>query len=170
MFSLLCFFHLTTAFSPLIHDENKFWIFLVLLWTCWDIQIQILFYCMVWHLTRSLWRAYNLTVILHSSICPVVHPFASRDEGPRFNPQGDTYVKLGFPSKHCLALHWWPRRDWSLWPHLRQALSWTVTRPSCQPCDNPTWSHTALLSRFHARCRSSFQIHNHIVSCWGGAL
>ncbi len=59
-----------------------------------------------------------------------------------------------------VSLHWWPRRDWSLWPRLRQASSWTVTRPlSCQ-CDNPTWSHTALLSRFHTRCRSSFWLHN----------
>ncbi len=37
--------------------------------------------------------------------------------------------------------------------------------PSRQ-CDNPTWSHTALLSRNHARCRSSW-LHNHIVGCWG---
>ncbi len=36
----------------------------------------------------ALWRACNLTVFIHSSIGPVVHQFASRHEGPRFNPQG----------------------------------------------------------------------------------
>ncbi len=69
-----------------------------------------------------------------------------------------------------VSLHWWPRRDWLLWPHLKRALSQIITRPSWRQCDNPTWSHTALLSRFHARCRSSFWLHNHIVGCWGGAL
>ncbi len=59
-----------------------------------------------------------------------------------------------------VLLLWWPRRDWSLWPCLRWASSWTVTRPSCRQWDNPTWSHTALLFWFHARCRSSFQLHN----------
>jgi hypothetical protein len=60
-----------------------------------------------------------------------------------------------------VSLHWWPRHDWSsLWPRLRRASSRTVTRPSCQQCDNPTWSHTAFLSRFHARCRSPFLLHN----------
>ncbi len=59
-----------------------------------------------------------------------------------------------------VSLHWWPRRDWSLWPCPRQASFRTVTRPSCRQCDNPTWSRTALLSRLHARCRSSFRIHN----------
>jgi hypothetical protein len=60
-----------------------------------------------------------------------------------------------------VSLHWWPWRDWSfLWPRLRRASSWTITRPSCRQCDNPTWSHTDLLSRFHARCRSPFWLHN----------
>ncbi len=45
-----------------------------------------------------------------------------------------------------------------------------VTRPSCWQCDNPTWSHTAFLSQFHARCRPSFRLHNHIVGCWGEGL
>jgi hypothetical protein len=67
------------------------------------------------------------------------------------------------------SLHWWPRRDWSLWPRLRQASSWTVTRPSCQQCDNPTWSHTALLSWFNARCRSSFRLHNRCSQLLGGS-
>ncbi len=34
----------------------------------------------------------------------------------------------------------------------------------------PTWSHTALLSRFHACCRFSFQLHNQRVGCWVKAL
>ncbi len=67
-----------------------------------------------------------------------------------------------------VSLHWWPRHDWSLWPRLRRASSRTVTRPSCRQCDNPTWSHTALLSRFHARCRSSFQLHNWHSRLLGG--
>jgi hypothetical protein len=70
-----------------------------------------------------------------------------------------------------VLIHWWPRRDWSsLWPRLRRALSRTVTRPSCWQCDNPTWSHTAFLSRFHTCCRLPFRLHNHGVGCWGGAL
>jgi hypothetical protein len=67
-----------------------------------------------------------------------------------------------------VSLHGWPQGDWSLWPCLRRASSRTITRPSCRQCDNPTWSHTALLSWFHVRCRSSFT--TDIVSCWGGAL
>ncbi len=70
-----------------------------------------------------------------------------------------------------VSLHWWPRRDWSfLWPRLQRASSRMITRPSCLQCDNPSWSHIAFLSRFHARCRSSFRLHNHRVGCWGGAL
>ncbi len=44
----------------------------------------------------ALWRACNLTAFKHSSTGPVVHQFDSRHEGPRFNPQGGTYVKTGF--------------------------------------------------------------------------
>jgi hypothetical protein len=40
-----------------------------------------------------LWRSCNLTAFIHSSTSPVVHMFASRHEGPRFNPHGGTYVK-----------------------------------------------------------------------------
>ncbi len=67
-----------------------------------------------------------------------------------------------------LALNWWPWHDWSLWPCLSRASSQTVIMLLCQQCDNPTWSHTAFLSQFHTRCRSSFWLHNHIVGCWGG--
>jgi hypothetical protein len=47
-----------------------------------------------------------------------------------------------------VSLHWWPRHD----------------------CDNPTCPHTALLSRFHARWRSSFRLHNWYSRLLGGAL
>jgi hypothetical protein len=69
-----------------------------------------------------------------------------------------------------VSLHWWPRRDWSSWSRLRRASSQTITRPSYRQCDNPTWSHTAFLSRFHARCRSPFRFTTDGVRCWGGAL
>jgi hypothetical protein len=68
-----------------------------------------------------------------------------------------------------VLLHWWPRHDWSFWPCLRQSLSRTITRPLCWQCDNPTWSHTALLSRFHANCRSSFWLHNWHSRLLGGS-
>jgi hypothetical protein len=45
---------------------------------------------------EALWRAYKLTAFINSSSGPVVHPFASRHEGLQFNPQGGTYVKMGF--------------------------------------------------------------------------
>ncbi len=42
--------------------------------------------------------------------------------------------------------------------------------PSLGPCadNNPTWSHTAFLSWFHARCRSPFQLHNRRSRLLGG--
>jgi hypothetical protein len=39
----------------------------------------------------ALWRACNLTAFIHSSTGPVVHLFASRLEGPGFNPYEGTY-------------------------------------------------------------------------------
>jgi hypothetical protein len=68
-----------------------------------------------------------------------------------------------------VSLHRWPQRDRSLWTRLRRASSQTVTRPLCCQCDNPTWSHTALLSHFHARCRSSFRLHNWHSRLLGGS-
>ncbi len=44
----------------------------------------------------------------------------------------------------------------------------TVTWTSCRQCDNPAWSHTAFLSWFHARCRSSFWLHNRRSQLLGG--
>ncbi len=71
---------------------------------------------------------------------------------------------------NVVSLHWWSWRDWSfLWPCLRRASSQTITRPSCWQFDNPTWSHTALLSRFHACCRSPFWLHNWRSRLLGGS-
>ncbi len=109
------------------------------------------------------WRSCNLTAFIHSSTGLVVHPFASRHE----YPTGVLMWNRDSPVS-VVSLHWWPRRDWSLWPHLRRASSRTVTRPLSQKCDNPTWSHIGLLSRFHAYCRASFLFTPDIVSCWGG--
>ncbi len=36
----------------------------------------------------SMWRPCNLTAFIHSLTGPVGQPFASRHEGPRFNPRG----------------------------------------------------------------------------------
>ncbi len=69
-----------------------------------------------------------------------------------------------------VLLHWWPRRDWSLWPCLRRASSQTVSRPSCQQRDNPTWSHTAFLSQFHVTAGLLSGFTTDGVGCWGGAL
>ncbi len=69
----------------------------------------------------------------------------------------------------AVSIHWWPWRDWSLWPCLRQASFRTVTRPSCQQCDNPTSSHTAFMSHFHVRCRSTFWLHNRRSRLLGGS-
>jgi hypothetical protein len=38
----------------------------------------------------------NLTAFIPCLTGPVDNPFASRHEGPGFNPQGSTSVKLGF--------------------------------------------------------------------------
>ncbi len=51
-------------------------------------------------------------------------------------------------------------------------LVWGGLRPELSlawQCDNPTWSHTALLSWFHARCRSSFRLHNRHSRLLGGS-
>ncbi len=86
-----------------------------------------------------LWRACNLTAFIHSSTGPVVHPFSSCHEGQDQGsiPRGvlmwnrDSTVSV-------VSLLWWPRCDWSLWPHLRRALSQTTTWSSCWQCNNST--------------------------------
>ncbi len=86
------------------------------------------------------------------------------------NPRGVFMGNWDSPVS-VVSLHWWLRRDRSfLWPRLRRASSRTITRPSCRQCDNPTWSHTAFLSWFHACCRSPFQHHNRRSRLLGGAL
>ncbi len=50
------------------------------------------------------------------------------------------------------------------------ALSRTITRPLYRQYDNPTWSYLALLSRFHAPGRSSFQLYNCHSRLMGGTL
>jgi hypothetical protein len=84
------------------------------------------------------------------------------------NPRGVLMWNRDSPVSVVL-LHWWPWCDWTLWPRLRRASSRTVSRPLCRQCDNPTWSHTAFLSRFHARCRSPFQLHNRRSRLLGGS-
>jgi hypothetical protein len=69
------------------------------------------------------------------------------------------------------SLHWWSCRDWSLWPRLQRALSRTITRPSWQQCDNPTWSHTQLFCPgFPLAGGPPSGFTTNIVSCWEGAL
>ncbi len=109
-------------------------------------------------------------ISLHSHHVPLVQWTTcllpvTRDLGSK--PLGGLMRNWDFPVS-VVSLHWWPQCDWSfLWPCLRRASSRTITRPSCRQCDNPTWSNTDLLSRFHARCRSPFWLHNHGVGCWG---
>jgi hypothetical protein len=72
-----------------------------------------------------------------------------------------------------VSLNWWPRCDWSLWSRLRQVSSQALTRLSCRQCDNPSWSHTALLSRFdgfNLAAGPPFGFTTDIVGCWGWAL
>jgi hypothetical protein len=111
------------------------------------------------------WRACILTMSHWSSGLPVC--FLSQGtqvQIPRGVPMWNQDSPVGI-----VSLHWWPQRDWSfLWPRLRRASSRTITRPSCQQCDNPTWSHTAFLSRFHACCRSPFRLHNRWSRLLGG--
>jgi hypothetical protein len=79
---------------------------------------------------------------------------------PGLNPQrGELMWNRDSPISD-VSLHWWPWCDWSSWPRLRWASSRIITRPSYRQCDNPTWSHTAFLSRFHACCRFPFRLHN----------
>jgi hypothetical protein len=134
-----------------------------------DINIQ---YCILsssdqWNI--NFWRACNLTAFKSCLTGPVDYPSASHHEGPEYPgsfPRGVLRWNRDSPVS-VVSLHWWPRHDWSLWPRLRRASSQTVTRPSCWQCDNPIWFHTALLSRFHALCRSSFWLHNQHVRLLG---
>ncbi len=55
----------------------------------------------------SLWRSCNLIAFIHSSTGPVVHLFASRHEGPGFNPLGVLMWNRDSPAS-VVSLHWWP--------------------------------------------------------------
>ncbi len=87
---------------------------------------------------------------------------------PGSNPRGVLMRNWDSPISVVLQ-HWWPRRDWSLWPRLRRASSRTITRALCRQWENPTWSHTAFLSRFHTHCRSPFRLHNRGSRLVGGS-
>jgi hypothetical protein len=114
---------------------------------------------------QSLQSHFIITMSHWSSELPVCFP----SQGTQVQiPRGVVMWNWDSPVS-IVSLHWWPRRDWSSWPRLRQALSWTITRPSCWQCDNPTWSHTAFLSRFHAHCRSPFWLHNRRSRLLGGS-
>ncbi len=108
-------------------------------------------------LNIRLWRACIITMSHWFSGLPVCFPSQGT---PVQIPWGVLKWNQDSPVS-VVSLHWWPQRDWSfLWPRLRRASSRSITRPSCRQCDNPTWSHTAFLSQFHARCRSPFRLHN----------
>ncbi len=116
-----------------------------------------------------MWRPCNFTPI-HSLTGPVGQPFASCLGGQRFASPGCTNSQWNRVSPVSdVSLNWWPWRYWSLWPCLRWASSRNVIKLLCWQCDNPTWSHTALLSQFHARCRSSFWLHNQHSRLLGGS-
>jgi hypothetical protein len=119
-------------------------------------------YCLYDYATWSLlWRACKLTSFSPCLTGPVDYPGSKPLAGLMWNRDSPVSV---------VSLHWWPWRDWSiLWPRLRQASPRTITRPSCRQCDNPTWSHTALLSRFQTRCRSPFRLHNRQSWLLGGS-
>jgi hypothetical protein len=128
----------------------------------------------LFRLIISLWRAYNLTVFLPCLTGPVDYPFASHHKGPGFKSPGGYLCETGIlllalshyigdPDviDHFCGFVWGRLR-------LRQASSRTITRPLCRQCGNPTWSHTALLSQFYARCRFSFQLYNQHSRLLGG--
>jgi hypothetical protein len=104
----------------------------------------------------------------HVSLVQWTNPLPPVTRNLGSNPLGGLMWNRDSPAR-IVSLHWWPWRDWSsLQPRLRRASSQTVTRNPCRQCDNPTWSHTAFLSRFHARCRSFFQLHNRRSRLLGG--
>ncbi len=119
----------------------------------------------MWLISTSLLYCGEPEISLHSYTVPLVQ-WSTRllpvMRDPGSIPSGVLMWNRDFPVSIVL-LHWWPWHDWSLWPRLRQSSSLTITRLSYWQCDNPTWSHTALLSQFHTPCRSSFRLHNNIV-------
>ncbi len=137
-------------------------------WSVWGvplgyihISIYIFFFL---YTVESLQSHFILTMSHLSSELPVC--FMS--QGTRVQISWGVFM-WNRDSPFCVvSLHWWRRHEWSLWPQLRRALSLTITWPLYQQCDNPTWSHTAFLSRFHARCRFPFRLHNQQSQLLGG--
>jgi hypothetical protein len=66
-----------------------------------------------------------------------------------------------------VSLHCWPRSDWSFLWCLRRSSSRIITRPSCQQCDNPTWSHTAFCPGFTLAAGLPSGFTTDGVGCWG---
>ncbi len=146
------------TFGESLELENQ-----VLRWN-WLMQktvSKILWDCLV----ESLQSHFILTMSHWSSGPPVCIP----SQGTRVQISWGVFMWNGDSPVSIVSLHWCPWRDWSLWPRLRRASSRTITRPLCWLCDNPTWSHTAFLSWFHARCRSPFRLHNGQGRLLGGS-
>ncbi len=78
----------------------------------------------------TLWRACNLTSFSPCLTGPVDYPFASLHKGPGFKSSGGVLIWNRDSPVSFVSLLWWPRCDWSLWPHLRRVSSRTITRPS----------------------------------------
>jgi hypothetical protein len=65
-----------------------------------------------------------------------------------------------------VSLHWWPWRDPITGFVTLKVLHWAP----CQQCvSRDRLDHTAFLSRFHARCRSPFWLHNRRSRLLGGS-
>ncbi len=94
------------------------------------------------------------------------YPFASRHKGPRFKSPGGYLCETGIL---LLALsHYIGDPDVILITGFRcpsEGASLGFAPTLCKP----TWSHKALLSLFHARCWSSFQLHNQQSRLVGGS-
>jgi hypothetical protein len=124
---------------------------------------QFILYCASWtlhylqfiNINQNMWEPEISLRSYTVSLVQWVNPLIPVMRDPGSIPTGVLMWNQDSPVS-VVSLHWWPWCDWSLWPRLRQASSRTITELLCRQCDNFTWSHTALLSRFHARCRSSF--------------
>ncbi len=134
-----------------------------------------------------LWRACNLTTFTPCLTGPVDYPFASCHEGLGFKPQGGYLCEIRIL---LLALSRYigdPDMIRSLvslpfsgcFTKLRadNVKSQRLCRPSvgaslgfALTMCKLTWFHTALLSRFHTCCRSSFRLHNWRSRLLGGTL
>ncbi len=97
----------------------------------------------------------------HVSLVQWTNLFASRHKGHRFKSPGGYLCETGIL---MLALSCYIG-DPNMIDHEQGFAPPTVTRPSSLQCDSPTWSHTAFLSRFHARCK----LHNWRSRLLGGS-